>query len=102
MRRDSGPAIAAGATFAETRDPNAVVLALAADHVVTDTFAFTVACRQYLIAANASHIATFGVHPKRSATEYGYIKPGDRLPVRFAPLSILLTSPVQQGGRLCE
>jgi mannose-1-phosphate guanylyltransferase len=34
MRRDSGPAIAAGAPFAQTRDADAVVLALAADHVV--------------------------------------------------------------------
>src|SRR5579871_5318666 len=32
-RRDSGPAIVAGAVFAQTRDKNAVVLALAADHV---------------------------------------------------------------------
>ncbi len=34
MRRDSGPAIAAGAAFAQMRDADAVVLALAADHVV--------------------------------------------------------------------
>ena len=33
-RRDSGPAIAAGAAFAQMRDSDAVVLALAADHVV--------------------------------------------------------------------
>src|ERR1700731_3792736 len=31
VRRDSGPAIAAGAVFAEMRDNDAVVLALAAD-----------------------------------------------------------------------
>ena len=37
MRRDSGPAIAAGAAFAQMRDKDAVVLALAADHVVGDT-----------------------------------------------------------------
>src|SRR5579864_3632870 len=36
MRRDSGPAIAAGAAFAEGRSNGAVVLALAADHVVRD------------------------------------------------------------------
>src|SRR5664279_5377181 len=33
MRRDSGPAIAAGAAFAQVRDNDAIVLALAADHV---------------------------------------------------------------------
>src|SRR6202166_5325333 len=51
MRRDSAPAIAAGAAFAQARDNEAVVLALAADHVVGDTAAFIAACRQGLIAA---------------------------------------------------
>src|SRR6478672_9613851 len=77
MRRDSGPAIAAGAAFAETRDKDAIVLALAADHVVSDTPAFLAACREGLAAAGAGHIVTFGVRPERAATEYGYIKPGD-------------------------
>jgi mannose-1-phosphate guanylyltransferase / mannose-6-phosphate isomerase len=76
MRRDSGPAIAAGAVFAQTRDKDAVVLALAADHVVRDTGAFVIACRQGLVAALAGRIVTFGVEPERAATEYGYISPG--------------------------
>jgi mannose-1-phosphate guanylyltransferase / mannose-6-phosphate isomerase len=76
-RRDSGPAIAAGAAFAQTRDKEAVVLALAADHVVRDTEAFVAACRQGQVAAEAGHIVTFGVEPERAATEYGYISPGD-------------------------
>src|ERR1700755_348296 len=52
MRRDSGPAIAAGAAFAQTRDKDAIVLALAADHVVRDTAAFVAACREGLVAAS--------------------------------------------------
>jgi mannose-1-phosphate guanylyltransferase/mannose-6-phosphate isomerase len=77
MRRDSGPAIAAGAAFAQTRDQEAIVLALAADHVVRDTEAFVAACRQGLVAADAGRIVTFGVAPERAATEYGYIRPGE-------------------------
>src|SRR3982075_1056092 len=77
MRRDSGPAIAAGAGFAQMRDKDAVVLALAADHVVRDTDAFVAACREGLIAADAGRIVTFGVQPERAATEYGYISPGE-------------------------
>ncbi|MBR1156989.1 mannose-1-phosphate guanylyltransferase/mannose-6-phosphate isomerase [Bradyrhizobium sp. JYMT SZCCT0428] len=77
MRRDSGPAIAAGAVFAQTRDKEAVVLALAADHVVRDNAAFLAACREGLPAAEAGHIVTFGVQPERPATEYGYISPGE-------------------------
>lgn len=79
MRRDSGPAIAAGAAFAQTRDKEAVVLALAADHVVKDAAAFVAACRQGLVAAQAGRIVTFGVKPERPATEYGYINPGDAI-----------------------
>ena len=76
-RRDSGPAIAAGAAFALTRDANAVVLALAADHVVRDPAAFVAACREALGVASAGRIVTFGIRPERPATEYGYIKPGE-------------------------
>src|SRR6202051_403123 len=77
MRRDSGPAIAAGAAFAQLRNDGAIVLALAADHVVRDTAAFVAACRQGLVAADAGRIVTFGVEPERPATEYGYISPGE-------------------------
>src|SRR6202044_2078291 len=77
MRRDSGPAIAAGAVFAQMRSSEAVVLALAADHVVRDTGAFVAACREGLVAADAGKIVTFGVAPERAATEYGYVSPGD-------------------------
>src|SRR4051795_9708201 len=77
MRRDSGPAIAAGAAFAQQRDGDTVVLALAADHVVQNTAAFVAACRHGLVAAEAGRIVTFGVKPERAATEYGYISPGE-------------------------
>src|SRR3954454_19672166 len=56
VRRDSGPAITAGAAFAQMRDGNAVVLALAADHVVRDNAAFVAACRDGLVAADAGRI----------------------------------------------
>src|SRR6202046_1904778 len=79
MRRDSGPAIAAGAGFAEHRHSDAVVLALAADHVVRDNNAFVAACRQGLVAAKLGQIVTFGVAPERAATDYGYISPGDMI-----------------------
>jgi mannose-1-phosphate guanylyltransferase/mannose-6-phosphate isomerase len=77
IRRDSGPAIAAGAAFAQTRNREAVVLALAADHVVRDTPAFVAACRQGLVAAEAGRVVTFGITPERAAIEYGYINPGE-------------------------
>jgi mannose-1-phosphate guanylyltransferase/mannose-6-phosphate isomerase len=76
VRRDSGPAIAAGAAFAAKRDEDPIIVALAADHVITDPAGFVNACRVAADAADANHIVTFGVRPTRPATEYGYIHPG--------------------------
>jgi mannose-1-phosphate guanylyltransferase/mannose-6-phosphate isomerase len=79
-RRDSGPAMAAAASFARQRDGDAAVLvALAADHVVTDAAAFVAACRAARAAAASGRIVTFGIRPDRPATEYGYIQPGAAL-----------------------
>lgn len=79
MRKDSGPAIAAGAAFAQTRETQAVVLALAADHFVRDTERFVAACHRGLEAAEAGRIVTFGVEPEGTATQYGYINPGETI-----------------------
>lgn len=76
MRRDSGPAIVAGSEFAHRRAKDAVVAALAADHIVTDAAAFAQVCAAAAQAAAESRIVTFGVRPTRPATEYGYIRAG--------------------------
>ena len=76
VRRDSGPAIAAGAAFAAKRDDDPIVVALAADHVISDPAAFAKVCRLAADAAGADRIVTFGVRPTRPATEYGYIRAG--------------------------
>src|SRR5580704_16920787 len=76
MRRDSGPAIAAGAAFALTRGGDPVIVALAADHVITDPAGFAKICGLAADAAAAGRIVTFGVRPTRPATEYGYIRAG--------------------------
>jgi mannose-1-phosphate guanylyltransferase len=75
-RRDSAPAIAAGALVALQHDPNAVVLVAAADHVILDRAEFHVACRRALDAALRGKIVTFGIRPVAPKTSYGYIKPG--------------------------
>jgi mannose-1-phosphate guanylyltransferase/mannose-6-phosphate isomerase len=93
MRRDSGPAIAAGAAFAQMRDKEAIVLALAADHVVRDIDALVAACRQGLVAAEAGRIVTFGVEPERAATEYGYISPGDVISGQVRAVSKFVEKP---------
>jgi mannose-1-phosphate guanylyltransferase/mannose-6-phosphate isomerase len=77
MRRDSGPAIAAATVVASRRDPKAVVLALAADHIIPDVEAFRATCRAGLVAAEAGRIVTFGIKPTEPKTSYGYILPGE-------------------------
>src|SRR5258708_28425115 len=59
MRRDSSPAIALGAAFAWGKDDKAVVLALAADHLVRDKDAFVAACREGFPAAEVGATLTF-------------------------------------------
>jgi mannose-1-phosphate guanylyltransferase/mannose-6-phosphate isomerase len=79
VRRDSGPAIAAGSFFAQRRSNDPIVVALAADHIFDNPDAFVSACATAADAASQGHLVTFGLRPSREATEYGYIKPGNAL-----------------------
>jgi len=76
LRRDSGAAIAAATAVARQRDPDAVVLALAADHIILDPEAFRDTCLKGRAAAEAGSIVTFGIKPTEPKTSYGYILPG--------------------------
>jgi mannose-1-phosphate guanylyltransferase/mannose-6-phosphate isomerase len=79
LRRDSGPAVAVSAVLAAERDRDALVLVLAADHVVHKPDAFREACRHAAVAAAQGRIVTFGIEPTHPATNYGYIRPGEKL-----------------------
>jgi mannose-1-phosphate guanylyltransferase / mannose-6-phosphate isomerase len=79
MRRDSAAAIAVAATIARSRDPAAIVLTLAADHVIFDLDLFRAACLAGRDAAEEGRIVTFGIRPSGPKTGYGYIRPGDAL-----------------------
>ena len=79
LRRDSGPAIAAATAVALKRDPDAVVLALAADHIILDVPQFRATCLAGREAAEAGSIVTFGIKPTEPKTSYGYILPGEAI-----------------------
>src|SRR5262245_33192975 len=79
VRRDSGPAIAAATVLASERDPQAVVLALAADHIMPDLEAFRATGLAGRAAAEAGRIVTFGIKPTDTTTSYGYILPGEEV-----------------------
>ncbi|WP_264049566.1 mannose-1-phosphate guanylyltransferase/mannose-6-phosphate isomerase [Methylobacterium flocculans] len=78
-RRDSAAAVAVAALHAARRDPRAVVLILAADHVIGDTPAFVEAARHAAAGARAGQIMTLGITPTAPATGYGYIRVGAAL-----------------------
>jgi mannose-1-phosphate guanylyltransferase/mannose-6-phosphate isomerase len=77
LRRDSAAAIAAATAVARQRDPQAVVLALAADHIILDVPQFRATCLAGCAAAKAGRIVTFGIKPNEPKTSYGYILPGE-------------------------
>src|SRR5262249_38464884 len=79
VRRDSGPAVAVSAVLAAERDREALVLVLAADHVVRKPDKFREACGRAAAAAAKGRIVTFGIEPTHPATPYGYIRPGKKL-----------------------
>jgi mannose-1-phosphate guanylyltransferase/mannose-6-phosphate isomerase len=79
LRRDSAPAIAAATAVAREHDPEAVVLALAADHIILDVPQFRATCLAGRPASEAGYIVTFGIKPNEPKTSYGYILPGNAI-----------------------
>jgi len=76
MRRDSGPAVAVAAEMAARRNPDAIVVVFAADHVVQDRPKLIQHCREAAEAAADGSIVTLGIRPTGPATGYGYIRAG--------------------------
>jgi mannose-1-phosphate guanylyltransferase/mannose-6-phosphate isomerase len=82
-RRDSAATVAAAASFAAREHPDAVVLVMAADHVIREPERFAEACRIAAEAAEQGYIMTLGFEPSFPATSYGYIAKG--APIRGGP-----------------
>ena len=77
--RDSAPAMAAAAHLIAAKDPEAVILFLAADHHIPDHHAFAQAVGIAERHARDGWIVTLGVQPDAPSTAYGYIRPGEPL-----------------------
>lgn len=79
-KRDTALAMLVGALFAKSKDPDAVVVNCASDHVVTDGEEFTDVMRAASqIAAENHYLVSVGITPTRPATGFGYIKIGEEL-----------------------
>ena len=94
--RDSAPAVAAAAAYVEARDPDGVILMLAADHHVTDVAGFTSSARIAAQSAGRGWITTFGIRPTYPATGFGYIQPGAPLMEGVFAVARFVEKPDQQ------
>lgn len=78
--RDTTAAIAAAAQWVASDDPDAILLFLAADHLINDVEGFRRTVRAARAAAAGGSIVTFGIRPTYPATGYGYIERGGPIP----------------------
>jgi mannose-1-phosphate guanylyltransferase/mannose-6-phosphate isomerase len=83
VARNTAPAVALAALSAQQKSPDALLLVLAADHLIENIDAFHNAIA--IAAENASNgkLATFGVPPNKPETGYGYIKRAESLGEAF-------------------
>jgi len=72
--RGTAPCVGLSALLIHQRNPEGVMLALAADHVIKNEEVFRELLQAAIeIAARGTHLLTFGIDPTRPETGYGYI-----------------------------
>lgn len=74
--RNTAPAVALAALNALSVNEDALLLVLAADHVINDTEKFHQAINVATTVALQGKLVTFGIVPTHAETGYGYIKQG--------------------------
>jgi mannose-1-phosphate guanylyltransferase/mannose-6-phosphate isomerase len=78
--RNTAPAIALAALHVAHEHPDALMLVLPADHLITGQAAFAASVGTAQEAARTGHLCTFGIEPTAPETGYGYIQAGPSLP----------------------
>ena len=82
--RNTAPAVAAAAIqIAKAHGPEAILLILAADHLIADQAAFANAVQQATALAADGKIVAFGIQPTAPETGYGYIEADGNTVVKF-------------------
>jgi len=77
--RNTAPAIGVAAAYLAARDPDATMVVLPADHLITRHAQFLACVRLAAKLAQQGLLVTFGIPPSRPDIGYGYIKVGERL-----------------------
>ena len=82
--RNTAPAIASATLFADERyGKEAILLVLAADHLITDQASFSEAVAKAVELAKSGKLVTFGINPTGPETGYGYIEANGTEVIRF-------------------
>ncbi len=81
--RNTAAAVAAAALHAASRDPEALLLVLPADHLIHDAQAFAHAVQRAAALAADGRLVTFGITPEAPETGYGYIEADGHMVRRF-------------------
>jgi mannose-1-phosphate guanylyltransferase len=81
--RGTASVVGLAATVLQKRDPEAVMVALPADHFIRNTDLFHLLVRVATEIASKDYLVMLGIKPTSPATVYGYIQRGKRLPEKF-------------------
>ncbi|GGB40203.1 mannose-1-phosphate guanylyltransferase [Oceanisphaera marina] len=81
VARNTAPALALAALYAceqvaASQREEVILLALPADHAISEVAAFQSAVTAALPLADAGHLVTFGIPPTSAETGYGYLRRG--------------------------
>lgn len=74
--KNTAPTVALAAFNIVKQNPNAMLLVLAADHLIQNVEAFEQAVKTAKVCANDDFLVTFGIVPTKPETGYGYIEQG--------------------------
>ena len=77
--QDSCAAVSLACAVLARRDPDAIMAAFSADHLIGDQPRFVEIIRQAAAAAQEGYLTTVGIRPGHAETRFGYLKLGDPL-----------------------
>lgn len=99
--RNTAAAICAAAVALEAKNGNSLMLIAPSDHVIPDAERFRATVQAAVPTANKGQIVTFGIHPDRAETGYGWLELATKPLEEFASVPQFLCSFVEKPSAEC-
>lgn len=96
--KNTAPAITLAALELRKKHPDHVMLVLPADQVIEGHRQFAAAIEEGLELAKQAWLVTFGIHPKKPETAYGYIEKGTALRESVFQVKQFIEKPKQSAA----